>query len=123
MPGIIVDGFDFFAVHEAAGEAIERARSGGGPSLIECKVNRYFGHFEGDQQTYRGPNEVEDLRRTRDCLDAFARRVTDAGVLEREALDEIDASVKTLIDDAVREAKAAPDPTAADVLTDVYVKY
>jgi TPP-dependent pyruvate/acetoin dehydrogenase alpha subunit len=70
MPGIIVDGFDFFAVHEAAGEAIERARSGGGPSLIECKVNRYFGHFEGDQQTYRGPNEVEDLRRTRDCLDA-----------------------------------------------------
>jgi len=123
MPGIIVDGFDFFAVHEAAGEAIERARSGGGPSLIECKVNRYFGHFEGDQQTYRGPNEVEDLRRTRDCLDAFARRVTDAGVLEREALAEIDASVKTLIDDAVREAKAAPDPTAADVLTDVYVKY
>jgi TPP-dependent pyruvate/acetoin dehydrogenase alpha subunit len=123
MPGIIVDGFDFFAVHEAAGEAIERARSGGGPSLIECKVNRYFGHFEGDQQTYRGPNEVEDLRRTRDCLDAFARRVTDAGVLEREALDEIDASVKTLIDDAVREAKAAPDPTDADVLTDVYVKY
>jgi TPP-dependent pyruvate/acetoin dehydrogenase alpha subunit len=44
-------------------------------------------------------------------------------VLEREALEEIDASVKTLIDDAVREAKAAPDPTAADVLTDVYVKY
>src|SRR5689334_12760486 len=56
MPGIIVDGLDFFAVYEAAGEAVERARSGGGPSLIECKVNRYYGHFEGDQQTYRGPN-------------------------------------------------------------------
>ena len=45
--------------------------SGGGPSLLECKVSRYFGHFEGDQQTYRAPNEVEELRRTRDCLDAF----------------------------------------------------
>jgi acetoin:2,6-dichlorophenolindophenol oxidoreductase subunit alpha len=123
MPGIIVDGFDFFAVHEAAGEAIERARSGGGPSLIECKVNRYFGHFEGDQQKYRAPGEVEDLRRTRDCLDAFARRVTEAGVIERDALSEIDAAVKTLIDDSVREAKASPDPNPADVLTDVYVKY
>src|SRR5829696_8186188 len=58
MPGIVVDGFDYFAVHEAAGEAIARARSGGGPTLLECKVGRYFGHFEGDQQTYRGPNEV-----------------------------------------------------------------
>jgi pyruvate dehydrogenase E1 component alpha subunit len=123
MPGIIVDGFDFFAVHEAAGEAVERARSGGGPSLIECKVNRYYGHFEGDQQKYRGPNEVEDLRRTRDCLDAFARRVTDAGVVEREQLDEVDEAVKRLVDEAVGEAKAGPEPTAADVLTDVYVKY
>src|ERR687885_1119618 len=69
LPGITVDGFDFFAVHEAAGEAIARARSGGGPTLLECKVMRYFGHFEGDQQTYRGPNEVESMRRERDCLD------------------------------------------------------
>jgi acetoin:2,6-dichlorophenolindophenol oxidoreductase subunit alpha len=45
MPGIVVDGFDFFAVHEAAGEAIRRARSGGGPTLLECKVGRYYGHF------------------------------------------------------------------------------
>jgi acetoin:2,6-dichlorophenolindophenol oxidoreductase subunit alpha len=123
MPGIIVDGFDFFAVHEAAGEAIERARSGGGPALLECKVNRYYGHFEGDQQTYRGPNEVEDLRRTRDCLDAFARRMTDAGEIERGALEGIDEAVRQLIDDSVREAKASPDPAPGDVLTDVYVKY
>jgi TPP-dependent pyruvate/acetoin dehydrogenase alpha subunit len=123
MPGVVVDGFDFFAVHEAAGEAIGRARSGGGPTLIECKVGRYFGHFEGDQQTYRAPNEVEDLRRTRDCLDAFSRRVIEAGVLEQGQLDEIDRAVRTLIDESVREAKAGPDPTPADVLTDVYVAY
>jgi pyruvate dehydrogenase E1 component alpha subunit len=123
MPGVMVDGFDFFAVREAAGEAIGRARSGGGPTLVECKVGRYYGHFEGDQQTYRGPNEVEDLRRDRDCLDNIARRVTDAGLVEQSDLDEIDRTVATLIDEAVAEAKAAPDPTPEDVLTDVYVKY
>jgi acetoin:2,6-dichlorophenolindophenol oxidoreductase subunit alpha len=123
MPGIVVDGFDFFAVHEAAGEAIRRARSGGGPTLLECKVGRYYGHFEGDQQTYRGPNEVEDLRRDRDCLDSLARRVTEAGIADAGELEAIDREVATLIDDGVSEAKAAPDPTPGDVLTDVYVAY
>ncbi len=123
LPGITVDGFDFFAVHEAAGEAIARARNGGGPTLLECKVMRYFGHFEGDQQTYRGDGEVEALRRDRDCLNAFRRRVTEAGILQAEELTEIDEATAQLMDEAVREAKAAPDPTPADVLTDVYVRY
>ena len=123
LPGVTIDGFDFFAVHEAAGEAIARARKGGGPTLLECKVMRYFGHFEGDQQTYRGEGEVEALRRDRDCLNAFRRRVTEAGILEAEELTEIDQATARLMDDAVREAKAAPDPTPADVLTDVYVRY
>jgi pyruvate dehydrogenase E1 component alpha subunit len=123
MPGVVVDGHDFFAVFEAAGEAISRARAGAGPTLLECKVNRYYGHFEGDQQTYRGPNEVEDLRRDRDCLASIARRVTEAGLVDQSDLDEIDAVVAQLIDAAVDEAKAAPDPTPDDVLTDVYVTY
>jgi acetoin:2,6-dichlorophenolindophenol oxidoreductase subunit alpha len=123
LPGITVDGFDFFAVHEAAGEAIARARKGGGPTLLECKVMRYFGHFEGDQQTYRGDGEVEALRRDRDCLNAFRRRVTEAGILQAEELTEIDEATAELMEEAVREAKAAPDPTPADVLTDVYVRY
>jgi acetoin:2,6-dichlorophenolindophenol oxidoreductase subunit alpha len=123
LPGVTIDGFDFFAVHEAAGEAIARARSGGGPTLLECKVMRYFGHFEGDQQTYRADNEVEDLRRDRDCLNAFTRRVTEAGLIEADELAAIDAASKQLMEEAVSEAKAAPNPTAADVLTDVYVRY
>src|SRR6201996_6625545 len=110
LPGITIDGFDFFAVHEAAGEAIARARSGGGPTLLECKVMRYFGHFEGDQQTYRSAREVEDLRRNRDCLNAFRRRVTEAGILEAEELTAIDDATRTLMDEAVAEAHAAPDP-------------
>jgi TPP-dependent pyruvate/acetoin dehydrogenase alpha subunit len=123
LPGITVDGFDFFAVHEAAGEAIARARNGGGPTLLECKVMRYFGHFEGDQQTYRGEGEVEALRRDRDCLNAFRRRVTEAGIIDAADLTAIDEATAELMDQAVEEAHAAPDPTPADVLTDVYVRY
>jgi len=123
MPGVVVDGHDFFAVHEAAGEAIKRAREGGGPSLLECKLNRYYGHFEGDAQTYRGPDEVKKLRESRDCLDLFRQKVTEAGLLEASDLDAIDGEAEALIDNAVTKAKVAPPPTAADLLTDVYVSY
>jgi pyruvate dehydrogenase E1 component alpha subunit len=123
LPGISVDGFDFFAVHEAAGEAIARARSGGGATLVECKGMRYYGHFEGDQQTYRAAGEVDDVRRTRDCLVAFSRRVTNAGIVDDDELAGIDASVARLIDDAVAQAKAADDPSPDEVHTDVYLSY
>jgi pyruvate dehydrogenase E1 component alpha subunit len=84
---------------------------------------RYFGHFEGDQQTYRGADDVKELRRTRDCLESFTRRVTEAGELEQDELTAVDEDVRNLLDEAVGEAKAAPDPAPGDVLTDVYVKY
>ena len=122
MPGVIVDGFDFFAVHEAAGEAVARAREGGGPTLIEVKFTRYFGHFEGDQQLYRG-REVAEARDKLDCLKRFRARVTEAGQLTDAQLDEVDADVARLVDEAVAEAKAAPNPGADDLLTDVYVSY
>ena len=123
MPGVVVDGHDFFAVHEAAGEAIKRARGGGGPSLLECKLNRYYGHFEGDAQTYRGPDEVKKLRESRDCLQMFRDKVTGAGLLDAADLDTIDSEAEAQVDGAVAKAKVAPSPTAADLLTDVYVSY
>jgi pyruvate dehydrogenase E1 component alpha subunit len=123
MPGVTVDGHDFFAVYEAAGEAIKRAREGGGPSLVECKLNRYYGHFEGDAQTYRPKDEVKLLRENRDCLKNFAKRVIASGEIKPEQFAEIDAKVSALIDEAVEKAKAAPVPAASDLLTDVYVSY
>jgi pyruvate dehydrogenase E1 component alpha subunit len=123
MPGFTVDGHDFFAVYEAAGEAIQRARRGGGPSLIECKVNRYFGHFEGDAQTYRAPDEVKNLRQSRDCIDNLRRRVMALGLGDGDDFARIDREVAGLIEDAVVQAKRAPKPEAADLLTDVYVSY
>ncbi len=123
MPGVSVDGHDFFAVWEAAGEAIERARTGGGPSLIECKVNRYYGHEEGDAQTYRGENEVENLRANRDCIENFVARTTETGLLDTEALPAIDSEIAALVEDAVAHAKSSPEPGPEDLLTDVYISY
>jgi len=123
VPGVIVDGTDFFAVHEAAGEVIRRAREGGGPSLLECKMVRFFGHFEGDAQTYRGEGENEHNRENRDCLKLFRARVTEAGAVDGGDLDAIDSEVLAAIDQAVEQAVAAPLPEATDLTTDVYVRY
>lgn len=123
MPGVTVDGFDFFAVHEAAGAAVERARAGEGPSLIEVKLTRYYGHFEGDAQTYRAPDEVKYFREHNDCLMQFRERTTRTGLIDATQLDQIDGEVDLLIENAVRKAKSDPKPSAADLLTDVYVSY
>jgi pyruvate dehydrogenase E1 component alpha subunit len=123
LPAVQVDGHDFFAVHEAAGEAIQRARDGGGPSLLDCQLNRYYGHFEGDAQTYRGTDEVKKLRADQDCIVRFAKRVTETGMLAESELEAIDQEVFDLIESAVADAKSAPKPAAEELLTDVYVSY
>src|SRR6185436_13288845 len=123
LPGVTVDGTDFFAVYEAAGEIIRRAREGGGPALLECKMIRFFGHFEGDQQTYRGKGEVDDIRANSCCIKSFQERVREAGIISQAEFDKIDREVLDLIEMAVVEAKAAPLPGPAELHTDVYVSY
>ncbi|QQE89599.1 thiamine pyrophosphate-dependent dehydrogenase E1 component subunit alpha [Azotobacter chroococcum] len=123
MPGVTVDGFDFFAVHEAAGAAVARARAGEGPSLIEVKLTRYYGHFEGDAQTYRDMDELKEMREVRDCLKQFRDHTVAAGLLDASQLDDIDGEVERQIEDSVIKAKSDPKPPAADLLADVYVSY
>jgi pyruvate dehydrogenase E1 component alpha subunit len=123
MPAQMVDGFDFFAVWEAAREAIDRARNGGGPSLLHVKLTRYYGHFEGDAATYKAPGEVEKFKAEKDCLMQFRKRVTEAGLLDANSLDEADKAAKARIAECVKLSKAAPMPTEKDLLTDVYVSY
>ena len=123
MPGTRVEGHDFFAVHAAAGEAAARARSGQGPSLLHVRCDRFYAHFEGDAGTHRAPDEVATLRRDKDCLSLFRTRVEEAALLEAAQLDEIDADVGRLIDEAVSAARAAPAPSAEEIVKDVYVSY
>jgi acetoin:2,6-dichlorophenolindophenol oxidoreductase subunit alpha len=123
LPSSEVDGSDFFAVYEAAGEAVARARSGGGASLIHSRVLRYYGHFEGDATTYRAPGEVTAYKASKDPLMQFRQRVIEASLLKPDELDAVDADVKASIARAAAHAKMAPMPLAAALTTDVYNRY
>jgi acetoin:2,6-dichlorophenolindophenol oxidoreductase subunit alpha len=123
IPGVIADGMDFFDVFEKASAAIERARQGEGPTLIECKTYRYFGHYIGDPVTYRSKEETEKVRSSRDPIDNFAKRVvSDKKISERE-LRALDDQVSKAIAEAVKFAEASPTPSVSELLTDVYVDY
>jgi pyruvate dehydrogenase E1 component alpha subunit len=123
MKAIKADGIDFFSVYEAMRELIDYCKAGNGPASIELDCERFFGHFEGDPQRYRGKGELDRLREERDCLKVFRTKVTEAKLLEGAALDALDAEVTALIDRAVAESKAAARPTADHVLEDVYISY
>jgi pyruvate dehydrogenase E1 component alpha subunit len=123
MPGVVADGMDFFDVFTKAGAAIERARGGEGPTLLECKTYRYYGHYVGDPLTYRTKEETDRIRETRDPLEAFARRVVGAGSVAAEDLQRVDDDVLAAVGAAVRFAEESPSPEPSEVLTDVYVSY
>ncbi len=123
MPSAEVDGHDFFAVWQAAREAIDHARSGKGPYLLHVRLNRYYGHFEGDALTYKAPDELDKIKASKDCLMLFKQRVTEAGLLEPAELDTIEAETRTSIEQCLASAKAGDLPSKADLLTDVYVNY
>jgi pyruvate dehydrogenase E1 component alpha subunit len=123
MPAECVDGADFYAVYDAMDRAVQRAKRGEGPSTIEAKITRYYGHFEGDPQNYRAKDEVATQRQTMDCLKRFrARAEADRSIAQAE-LDAIDAEAVALIDAAVKDAKASPPPVESDLYSDVYIQY
>jgi pyruvate dehydrogenase E1 component alpha subunit len=117
------NGCDYFSTYETMRELLEYVRGGNGPAAIELDTERFYGHFEGDPQRYRGPGELDRLREERDCLKAFRARVTEAKLLEGADLDAVEAEVNQLIEDAVQEARGAPVPTPEMVLEDVYISY
>jgi TPP-dependent pyruvate/acetoin dehydrogenase alpha subunit len=122
MPGVLVDGYDVIAVYEAAAEAVARARRGEGPSLIEARTWRYFGHFEGDQVTYRTA-EQSAAQRERDPLKIFATQAIDRGLLSQEDVARIDVEAERQVDEAIAFAERSPMPSPEETLTDVYVAY
>jgi pyruvate dehydrogenase E1 component alpha subunit len=124
IPAVVVDGYDFFAVYEATAQAVGRARVGHGPTLVECKAQRFYGHMEGwDQQGYRGTGEVEALRAEHDCVRMFTDRVIAGGSVAWRDLVAVDREVRANVDSAAEAARAAKDPDIDELHTDVYVTY
>jgi acetoin:2,6-dichlorophenolindophenol oxidoreductase subunit alpha len=123
MPGVIADGFDYFDVRRKAGDAIRRARAGEGPTLLECKATRFYGHFIGDPQLYRTPEEIADYKTEHDPIVLFSKRVIEEEVVTSEELAAIDGTVAAAIDEAVALARTDPYPDPSSLLDGVYVSY
>ena len=123
MPGVVVDGMDVFAVYDAAGEAIARARAGEGPTFLELKTYRYHGHYHADDpHTYRLPEE-EELWKARDPLPNFEHRVIEQDLMDEVELERIRNEIDQEIQDAVAFAEESPLPPIDELYTDVYTNY
>ena len=105
------------------GEVVDHVRAGKGPAAVEFDTERFFGHFEGDPQNYRGEGEIARLREERDSIKIFREHAAKNKLVSKKDLDAIDKEVSDLIDKSVEESRAAAPPTADDVLTDVYIDY
>lgn len=119
IPGVVVDGNDFFAVYEATKKAADRARRGEGPTLIECKTYRWKGHSKSDPQRYRTKEEVEMWKR-RDPIARFKGQLIANSVISEEEASQIEEEARTLIEEAVRFALESPEPSPENIEREVY---
>lgn len=119
IPGVTVDGNDLIAVYGATTDAVARARSGGGPTLIEAKTYRHKGHSKSDKQRYRSKDEVKEWQE-RDPIPHLAQAMTAAGLLSEAELAALERAVEREIAEAIEFAKQSPDPDPAAILEGIY---
>jgi TPP-dependent pyruvate/acetoin dehydrogenase alpha subunit len=121
LPGVTVDGNDVQAVHDAVQTAVDRARSGGGPTFIEALTYRWKGHSKSDKNLYRTREEIQEWQ-GRDPILAFEKEVVEHGTLDEDQLEEVRTAVRDELRAAVRTANAAPEASVDDLLSAVYAK-
>jgi pyruvate dehydrogenase E1 component alpha subunit len=121
IPGVVMDGMDAFDVYQKSGEAIDRARVGGGPTLLEAKTYRFLGHFVGDPQPYRTKEEVEEWKKRCPIL-LFRQRVFGEGKISAAELDAIDAAIKKEMEAAVEFGRTSPEPEVETALQDIFTE-
>jgi TPP-dependent pyruvate/acetoin dehydrogenase alpha subunit len=119
IPGVLIPDNDPVAIYEAAGEAVQRARGGGGPTLIEVKTDRLFGHFEGDPQVYRSKEELERLKE-RDAVRRFEARLIETGVLTEDEARRVWEAARAEVDEAIAFARESPYPAPESALEHVF---
>ena len=123
LPAVKIDGTDFFEIHEASGEAVQRARAGKGPTVIEAVAVRFYGHYEGDPQAYRSKEELADVRQIRDCLKILHQKLIAGKKASARELDAIDREAVDLINACRETAKSAAYPEASTLTDNTYVSY
>jgi len=121
IPGVTVDGNDVLAVYEAASEAVNRARRGGGPTLIECKTYRQKGHSRFDPAAYRPKKEVEEWLK-KDPIPRLKTKLVEMSVLTEEEDERLRRKAKADVEEAVKFAMESPFPESEEALEDVYVE-
>jgi len=121
MPGTIVDGQDATAVYLEAKAAVDRARTGQGPSLIECKTYRYYGHHQSDDPLRYRTAEEEAGAKAHDCIRCFREQAVAEHIFRAEELDEIERLCHQQVDEAVNFATGSPVPEPSELYTEVYV--
>ena len=119
IPGVTVDGNDVMAVYSAMREALERARSGGGPTLLECKTYRWYGHSEIDSAKYRDSKELAYWK-SRDPIPAMQRCLEAAGLWSDDWKEELTTQFNREIDDAIAFAESSPLPEGEEALDHVF---
>ena len=119
MPGVLADGMDVEDVKEKVGEAIERARRGEGPTLIEAQTYRYYGHSRTDPSRYRTKEEEEEWKK-RDPINTYIERLKEKKMITDEEIEEMDKKIKKEIEEAVKFAEESPEPEIESIYEDVY---
>ena len=120
MPSEIVDGMDILKVREAVGKAVVRAREGKGPTLIECKTYRYYGHSRSDPRIYRTKEEEAQWKK-KDPVEAFKKKILKEGVMTEEDIRNLEEDVKRQVEEASEFALKSPFPSPDTLTDDVYV--
>jgi pyruvate/2-oxoglutarate/acetoin dehydrogenase E1 component/TPP-dependent pyruvate/acetoin dehydrogenase alpha subunit len=119
IPGVVVDGMDALAVHGAVKTAVDRARKGEGPTLVECKTYRYFGHSHSDPRVYRTKEEEAEWKK-RDPINGLRDGLEAIGWLKEEEFDKMDEAVQDKLATAVKFAESSPEPLPDQLETDVF---
>jgi len=121
IPGVSVDGYDVLAVYEAAEAAVARARQGEGPTLLVCYATRIRPHDEGDPQTYRPREDIEEAKRN-DPLPRYRSFLLDNGILEEAEMKDIEERVEAEVEAALKFADESPYPAPEEALDDLFVE-
>lgn len=120
MPGVICDGMDVLAVKEAVADAVDRARRGEGPTLVECKTYRWYGHSSSDQRAYRTREEEAEWKE-RDPITVLSKRLLEEKLATQEELDEMAAKAAKTIENATTFGLESPYPDVSELYNDIYV--